>query len=335
MSIKTLSPHYISIPLTSPLTGVICSSYEVRIYIWDGSKTAIPAEPSYTMTKINASGSSRSDRINIARIASDFIGFECIPQQGTVLVDGNNQVWIKYECYYNDSPTVPALQEVSLALKGYGYFLEGENPQLPSNKILLTGDEFKVSRDGRFVLPIMVDEPPVPIRTLTINNFVRSTGVNYTLTATANFPYTEIFVSARPVGSSSWTPVEHSGSSYIVPSGIASGLFEVRAGAFDPVTSAIIYSAVYNITAIRIYKVEPYSSGYATRIFYNLNINATTVDLQLYNNGSWQSWPYDANSPRYFSWTPTGNQKIRMMVNGNYSNEVSLTIPLAATINIP
>lgn len=334
MSIKTLSPHYISVPLTSPLTGVVCSSYEVRIYIWDGSKTAVPAEPAYVMTKINASGASGSDKINISRIVNDFIEFDCTQETSTVLVDGNNQVWVKYECYYDDLPTVPALQEVNLALKGYGYFLEGENPQLPANKILLTGDEFKVSRDGYFVLPIMVDEPPVPERTLTINSFLRTTGVKYSLTATANFPYTEIFVAVRPVGSSTWTPVEHSGSSYIVPSGIASALFEVRAGAFDPVTSTIIYSAVYTITAVRIYKIEPYSSGHATRIFYNLNINATAVDLEIYD-GNWDVWPYDANSPRDFSWTPTGNQKIRMKVNGNYSNEVSLTIPLSATINIP
>jgi hypothetical protein len=337
MSIKTLSPHYISIPLTSPLTGVVCNSYEVRIYIWDGSKTAVPAEPAYVMTKINASGASGSDRINIARIVNDLIEFSCLPQAGTVLVDGNNQVWVKYESYYNDQPTVPAFREVSLALKGYGYFLEGEDPQLPANKILLTGDEFKVSRDGRFVLPILVDEPPVPERTLVINSFTRTTGTKYTLTATANFPYSEISVFVRPVGSTTWTPAEHSGSSYIVPAGIASGVFEAMATAFDPVTSTVIHSNIYTITPLKIYKIDPDNVGHSIAVFFNSNINAASYTLQIYglNGPTWENVFSQPGSPLPHSFTPTGNFKARVMANGLYSNEVSFTIPLFADILIP
>lgn len=337
MSIKTLSPYYIEIPLTNPLTGVVCNSYEMRIFIWNGSKTAVPADPAYTMTKINAAGASGTDKLNIARIANDFIEFSCQQQTGTVLVDGNNQVWLKYVCYYDDQPTVPAFQAVHLAVKGYGYFLEGENPQLPANKILLTGDEFKVNRNGRFVLPIIVDEPAVPERSLIIDSFVRTEGKEYDIAVTANFPYTEMVVSVRPVGSNVWTQAAYSGSSYIVHPEIASNIFEVMAGAFDPVTSEMIYSAVYTITAVKIYRIEKGdSSGYGIRVFYNLNINVTGVDLEIYGYGGayWSSNPYDADSPRYFSFSGGGNYILRLEANGNLSNQVPVTIPLTATVNV-
>ncbi len=335
MSIKTLSPHYINIPLTSPLTGVVCNSYEVRIYIWDGSKTAVPAEPAYVMTKINASGASGSDRINIARIVNDLIEFSCLPQAGTVLVDGNNQVWVKYESYYNDQPTVPAFREVSLALKGYGYFLEGEDPQLPADKILLTGDEFKVSRGGRFVLPILVDEPPVPERTLVINSFTKTIGTKYTLTATANFPYSEISIFVRAVGSTAWIPSEHSGSNYIVPGGIDSGLFEVMATAFDPVTSAVIYSGPYTITAFNIYRILQAEEGPMTVYFsLNIDIDAPLLQLQGYNGPGWTDLLGSLTSPLSFT-VPNGSYIGRLRYGSIFSNEVPFSVPLAQPINIP
>ncbi len=337
MSIKTLSPHYLGIPLTSPLTGTVCNSYELRIFIWEGSKTAVPAEPAYVMTKINAAGSSGPDKVNIARIVNDFIEFECLPKAQTLLADGNNQVWVKYVCYYDDQPATPALQEVQLAIKGYGYFTEGENPQLPANKILLTGDEFKVSRGGRFLLPIMVDEPAVPERVLMIEEYTRSSGINYKPTVTANFPYSEIAMFVRPVGAAEWIPAGNSVISTI-PAGIAANVFEVMATAFDPVTSAVIQSNIYTITALKIYKVEKGdSSGYSVRVFYTMNINPSGVDLEVYGYGGayWSSNPYDTNSPRYFSFSGGGNYILRMEANGCLSNEVPVTTPLTATINIP
>ncbi|MCW4470602.1 hypothetical protein OGH69_16645 [Flavobacterium sp. MFBS3-15] len=336
MSIKTLSPHYVAIPLTNPLTGTVCSSYEMRLYIWEGSKTAVPAQPAYTMTKINAAGAPGTDKVNIARIVNDFIEFACVPQAGTVLADGNNQVWVKHVCYYDDAPQTPAHQEVNLAVKGYGYFAEGENPQLPANKVLLSGDEFKVSRNGRFVFPVMVDEPPVPERVLVVQDFVRTSGIKYTATVTANFPYNDSALFVRPVGSTEWVAAG-SAAAPVVPATIAAHVFEVMATAFDPVTSTIIESNIFTITALKIYLVDPGDNGHSIAVFFQANIHAANYGLEIFglSGPGWTNVFSQPNSPLPHSFTPTGAFKARVTANGHYSNEASFSIPLAGNLYIP
>lgn len=174
MSIKTLSPHYITIPLTNPTTEVVCNSFTLKIYIWSGAFTAVPGIASYEITKINAAASAGNDKINISRVVNDFLEFECTPLTGLSLQNGNNQVWVKTEVYYDDAPEVAELENTQLAVKGYGYFLDGENPQLPTNRILLQGDEFKVNRSGIFVLPILNVMPEATAGPITIVSYPES-----------------------------------------------------------------------------------------------------------------------------------------------------------------
>lgn len=170
--IKTLSPHYITVPLVSPNTGIICNSYTLKLYVWDGLKTAVPTDTFYEITKINAAGSNSIDKIDISRLINDFINFKCNYSLVTSLENGNNQAWVKTEIYYDDQPTIPKFSLVQLATKGYGYFMEGENPQIPINKVLLQGDEFKVNRNGTFVLPILMGEYiPTPEPEINITNY--------------------------------------------------------------------------------------------------------------------------------------------------------------------
>ena len=160
--IKTLSPYYVSIPLISPNSSEICTQYTIKIYVWSGNKSAVPSEPNYEITKINAAALDTTDKVNIARIVNDFIDFTCVQSTVTSLEDGDNQSWVKFECYYltsDESDTdLAQLVQTVLATKGYGYFLEGENPQIPTNKTLLTGDEFKANRSGFYVQAILADE---------------------------------------------------------------------------------------------------------------------------------------------------------------------------------
>jgi len=158
--IKTLSPYYIFIPRVNPNTSIVCGSYTLKLYVWQGNKTAVPSTPDYEITKINASNSNQTDKVDIARIVNDFIDFNCVQSTVTSLENGDNQYWTKTEVYYDDQPLVAQNKNILLSMKGYGYFMEGQNPQIPNNKILLEGDEFKVSRSGYFVLPIMMDAPP-------------------------------------------------------------------------------------------------------------------------------------------------------------------------------
>jgi hypothetical protein len=45
-----------------------------------------------------------------------------------------------------------------LMVSGYGYGMDGENSQPPTNKILLSGSEFNVNRAGSFIVPVLIDE---------------------------------------------------------------------------------------------------------------------------------------------------------------------------------
>lgn len=168
--IKTLTPYYVSIPLVNPLTDLVCDSYTIKLFIWAGNKNAVPSTPEYEITKVNAAASNGTEKVNISRIINDFIDFNVEPSLVTSLENSDNQVWVNFYVLYSDQPTLPQLQFVQLAVKGYGYFTEGENPDTPSNKILINIEDYKVNRNGFFVLPIELDETPPPTPELVITD---------------------------------------------------------------------------------------------------------------------------------------------------------------------
>jgi len=151
--IKSLSPYYLNIPWVSPLTSVVSTAYTLRVYVWDGLKLSPPATASYTMTKPNLATSSGTDKIDISQLINDYIDFE---------PNGNNQRWVKTTVVYTttdeDDLDIPQLASTNLMLQGYGYGLDGENAQPPTNKILITGNEFKSYRNGYFNFPFIISE---------------------------------------------------------------------------------------------------------------------------------------------------------------------------------
>jgi hypothetical protein len=160
--IKTLSPYYIDIPLTSPSNSLVCNSYTVQIFIWQGNITAVPSQSSYQKTRFNPTGSNAIDRVEIGRIVNDFIDFDITIPTFAGLYDSDNQAWVRFHVIYDVDPTVIQLQQTNLAIKGYGYFQDGANPTIPTNKILVTQDEYKVDRNGLFILPIKVEQSITP-----------------------------------------------------------------------------------------------------------------------------------------------------------------------------
>lgn len=159
--IKSLSPYYINVPFVSPLTGATCTAFTLKIYVWDGLKLAPPVSAVYQVTKNNPTTSVGSDKLNIGRLVNDFIEF--LPKFGsaTGLYDAQNQRWCKTTITYKTADAldlnVEQLPTTTLVLKGYGYGMEGENSGIPQSRILLNGNEFKVSRNGIFNIPIILD----------------------------------------------------------------------------------------------------------------------------------------------------------------------------------
>lgn len=151
--IKSLSPYYLYIPWISPLTSTVCTAYTLRIYVWDGLKVSAPATASYTVTKPNLATSSGTDKLDISQLINDYIDFE---------PNGNNQRWVKTTVVYTTINELDLnavqLPSTNLMLQGYGTGLDGENAQTPTNKVLISGNEFKVFRSGYFNLPIIISE---------------------------------------------------------------------------------------------------------------------------------------------------------------------------------
>jgi len=172
--IKTLSPYWLTIPFVAPLSGLTCTEYTLKVYVWSGDKLSAPTESTWEITKKNPTGSTGTTRVNISNILSNFIQFTPQEGTGTSVIDGNNQRWIKYETFYqttdiSDSQNA-SNQFITLMLKGYSLGLDLENSSTPTNKVLLNGREFKVSRNSIFVLPVEIDESVIPLPSVVLNS---------------------------------------------------------------------------------------------------------------------------------------------------------------------
>ena len=176
--IRSLSPYYVTTPLSSPNTGLVCTSYTLYIKVWSGLVTSPPSTASYKITKDNNSGlgfAVASDKINISRIVNDFIEFE--PQSGssTTILNGENQKWVQTYTTYETTDTADSTtaQNISTELMslGYSYGNEGVNNNISSPNILIPAQEYKAYRDGVFIVPILLNESGTGNGTVTIESF--------------------------------------------------------------------------------------------------------------------------------------------------------------------
>ena len=173
--IRALSPYNITTPLTSPATGLVCTKYTLYIKVWDGDKLTPPTIVQYQITKDNNTASSSSDVINISRIISDFIEFT--PQSGstTSILDGVNQMWVQtYNTYTTSDPndlTTIQNSQTNLMSLGYSYGNEGANNVIPNKSTLIPVQEYKVYRNGYFIVPILLDENGVDSSAVSVKSF--------------------------------------------------------------------------------------------------------------------------------------------------------------------
>ena len=155
--IKTLSPYYISTPFVNPTTLVTSTYYTMSVFVWDGDKNTPPSTASYTITKQNPTASTGNDEVNVSRVLNSLLEFNAVKGTVTALLDGNNQKWVKHSVVYSDDLLTDENETTTLLLRGYGYGNGGVNPQPPSDKIMLSGNEFNVNRAGFLCLPILLD----------------------------------------------------------------------------------------------------------------------------------------------------------------------------------
>jgi len=252
--IKSLSPYNLQIPFIAPISGLVCTSYTLQIFVWNGIKTAVPSSLNYEMTKLNATSSNANDEVNIALLVNDFIDFSVFDTTNTELINGNNQYWVKTQVLYitaDPTDNIPNYENVQLMTAGYGYGMQGQNTQLPTNKILLQGNEFKVNRNGFFVLPILIEQPATDPPEIVLESVVFDDSEaiwKFIFTYTANFTFTTMFAQNKAPADPDFSgdlfsfpppsPYEYSLPANIPP---VTGL-EYRVRAFDPITETYVTS---------------------------------------------------------------------------------------------
>jgi len=110
----------------------------------------VDALPDYTATVLN----------NIVTITSVATGIE-LPSSwlvGTSAGMTTNVITSQAGSYGQEAPQYATTSLMSL---GYSYGNEGENITTITNNTLIPTQDYKVNRDGTFVVPILVDEPDV------------------------------------------------------------------------------------------------------------------------------------------------------------------------------
>jgi hypothetical protein len=252
--IKSLTPYYINIPLVSPLTGATAISYVINLFVWNGAKNDPPTEPQYQITKTNPTASTGTDKINISNLINDFIEFTPNKSTVTELNDGNNQVWVRQEIEYittdEDDEGVLQLAETNLCLKGYGYGLSGENPQPPTNKILIPIQDYKVNRNGFFNVPILIDEP-VDTSELVITDIENTSGSTYAFSFTSNFTINQLYVRVRLNESSDWGAFTLFSGTTSPQSRIVSlggGTWQAEMRSLNEATGTTVFSNIFTFT---------------------------------------------------------------------------------------
>lgn len=251
--IKSLSPYNLTIPFVAPFSGLTCTEFTLEIFVWNGSKAEPPIEPSYSKTIANPTASIGNAKVNIARLVNDFIDFTPYDTLVTELVNGNNQQWVKTQVkYLTDDITdlLPQEINVDLMVKGYSYGMDGANAQPPTNNIFLSGTEFKVQKNGYFVLPILIQETVTPLATLTITLIEEDVAPFYDITYIETGTHDDILYRYRLQPDTTWIiGFEALGASpFAVELPTVAGLYDVQIFTFDTINNVNVYSNIYVLT---------------------------------------------------------------------------------------
>lgn len=174
--IKSLSPHYKTIPWMSPSSGTVPDKYILNVYLYNGLKsTTLSAWYKYEVENINPLGRTGDTEVDISKYISDFITNVLPSETATSLADASGVVWVRTEVIYYIGGVAQSaeFEETDSAVKGYGYSMEGVNPSTPVNNYLATTVEQKVSPDSIYLFSFLASETvTTDIRIQSINNMV-------------------------------------------------------------------------------------------------------------------------------------------------------------------
>lgn len=212
--ILTKSPYYLTIPWMSPSSITVPDKYILKIYVWDGLKSAVPIDALYEEDNFNPLGLSGTIDVNISPYINDVLTTTIQRGLNTGVIPSNSAVWVKTEVIYVIAGVEQPAEFVNtdLAIKGYGYGIEGKNTSTPSNKVLAYGDDVNVSYNSNFTLPIELSENEVTNVTVQSKP---SNNINYSLaspiTSDSASLVSSVFVNVSDSGSDEYIEIKRNG----------------------------------------------------------------------------------------------------------------------------
>lgn len=186
--IKTLSPHYLTIPWMSPSSGTTPDKYILKIYVWRGYKASVPTNSNYQIENINPLGRTGNTSVDISKYLNEFILNTFTTNTTTSLNNTGFMVWVKTEVIYyiNGVAQSPEFVNVNSAVKGYAYGDEGTNTTTPVNNYLATTVEQKVSKNSVYLFSFLASE------SVTTNISIQSENNTVNLSALASTDSNEL-----------------------------------------------------------------------------------------------------------------------------------------------
>lgn len=183
--ILTKSPFYLTIPWMSPSSMTTPDKYIVELYVWSGLKASVPATPTYEIENKNPLGRTGSVDVNISSFLNDVLTVPLNKDTVTNVLSGNSAVWVKSQVIYYIGGVAqsPEFATTQLAIKGYGFGIEGKNVQPPN--ILSTNNSFLISKLSNYSIPILVDEL-VSVDVTVISYPLNEINDSFTIVATTN-----------------------------------------------------------------------------------------------------------------------------------------------------
>ncbi len=148
------SPHYVNTPFNFQST----TSATINLFVWNGLLSAVPSEPTYTLTKVRPSSDYEEFNTDLSNLVAEQLDGlpNLVLTNPTNIIDSddNGVKWFKWVASYNDpDETIPDIEDTLIATEGFGYYNEGVNPTKPSDNVLTNCKFRKVSRDGFILLP--------------------------------------------------------------------------------------------------------------------------------------------------------------------------------------
>lgn len=158
--ILTKSPYYLTIPWLSPSSATVPDKYVLQIYVWNGLKASVPVSPNYEEENKNPVSLTGTIDINISPYINDVLNVALTNGSTTGVLNADCAVWVKTQIIYYIAGVAqsPEFVSISLAIKGYGYGIEGKNTTIPTSNVLADASIVNVSANSQFTLPFKASE---------------------------------------------------------------------------------------------------------------------------------------------------------------------------------